>query len=66
MHLVLRENAASMEKAMRDASLPSFGCFAHSLQLVVEEGVTSQRAVIDILSICRTLQALYYSIQSFS
>ena len=45
VHLVLQDNAADMEKAMHDASLPSFGC-------VVEEGVTSQRAVIDILSIC--------------
>ena len=49
VHLVLRDNAANMAKAMREASLPSFGCFAHSLQLVVEDGVLSQQAVIDVL-----------------
>jgi len=42
VHLVLRDNAANMAKAMQEASLPSFGCFAHSLQLVVEDGVLSQ------------------------
>lgn len=52
VHLVLRDYAANMAKAMREASLPSLGCFAHSLQLVVEDGVLSQHAVIDILAIC--------------
>ena len=55
IHLVLRDNAANMVKAMREASLPSFGCFAHSLQLVVEDGVLSQRAVIDVLATCRKI-----------
>ena len=31
------------------------GCFAHSLQLVVEDGVFSQRAVTDVLATCRTI-----------
>ena len=55
VHLVLRDNAANMAKAMQAASLPSLGCFAHSLQLVVEDGVLSQRAVIDVLATCRTI-----------
>ena len=55
IHLVLRDNTANMIKAMREASLPSFGCFAHSLQLVVEDGVLSQRAVIDVLATCRKI-----------
>ena len=38
VHLVLRDNAASMAKAMRDASLRSLGCFARMLQLVVQWG----------------------------
>ena len=29
------------------------GCFAHTLQLAVHDAVLSQRAVIDILAICR-------------
>ena len=55
VHLVLRDNAANMVKAMRDAALPSFGCFAHSLQLVVEDGVLAQRAVLDLLALCRKI-----------
>ena len=39
-----------MKKASREAQLPSLECFAHTLQLVVNEGVLSQRAVIDILA----------------
>ena len=35
VHLFLRDNAANMERAMKDAGVVSFGCFAHSLQLVV-------------------------------
>ena len=38
---------------MKDADLNSFGCFAHSLQLVVHDGVLSQRAVSDLLAVCR-------------
>ena len=44
-----------MMKASREAGLPSMGCFAHTLQLVVNEGVLSQRAVIDILAISRKI-----------
>ena len=55
VHLVLRDNAANMAKAMREASLLSFGCFAHSLQLVVEDGVLSQRAVVDVFATCRKI-----------
>ena len=42
-----------MAKAMQEASLPSLGCFIHSLQLVVEDGMLSQCAVIDILATYR-------------
>ena len=55
VHLVLRDNAANMAKAMREASLPSLGCFAHTLQLVVDDGVLSQRAVMDVLAVCRSI-----------
>ena len=55
VHLVLRDNASNMEKAMRDADLNSYGCFAHTLQLVVKDGVISQRAVSDLLAVCRTI-----------
>ena len=54
VYLVLRDNAANMIKAMREASLPSLGCFDQSLQLVVD-GVLSQCAVSDVLATCRTI-----------
>jgi len=38
--------------AMKDADL---GCFALTLQLVVHDSVLSQRTVIDILAICRSI-----------
>jgi len=55
VHLVLRDNASNMERAMKDADVVSFGCFAHSLQLVVHDGVLSQRGVSDLLAICRNV-----------
>ena len=55
VHLVLRDNAANMTKAMRDASLTSLGCFAHTLQLVIHDGVLFQRVVMDTLAVCRKI-----------
>ena len=51
MHLVLRDNAN--EKGLRDADLPNHGCFAHSLQLVIHDGVLKQRSVVALLSLCK-------------
>lgn len=31
------------------------GCFAHTLQLIIHDGIFSQRAVIDTLAICRQI-----------
>ena len=53
VHLVVHDNASNMVKAMSDALLPDLGCLAHTLQLVVNDGVLSQRAVIDMLAIAR-------------
>ena len=41
IHLILRDNALNMEEAMRDAVIPRYGCFAHNLQLVINDGVWS-------------------------
>lgn len=57
VHVVLRDNAANMKKAMDDFGVPSLGCFAHTLQLVVHEGVLSQRAVSDALANGRKIVA---------
>ena len=55
VYLIVRDNAANMVKAMRDASYPDLGCFAHTLQLIVHAGVLSQWAVIDTLAVWRQI-----------
>lgn len=44
-----------MKKALREGHFEAQGCFAHTLQLVVNDGVLSQRAVIDTLAVCRSI-----------
>ena len=52
VHLIVRDNATNMVKAMLDASYPDLSCFSHTLQLIVHAGVLSQRTVIDTLAVC--------------
>lgn len=51
--LVLRDNGANMVKGLRLADIPDLSCTAHSLQLVVNDGLSSQRAVIDVIAILK-------------
>ena len=54
VHLMVRDNAANMIKAMKDGLFSDLGCFAHTLQLIVHDGVLSQKIVIDtVASACR-------------
>ena len=39
VHVILRDNAANMKKAMDQLEVASLGCFAHTLQLIVHEGL---------------------------
>ena len=55
VHVIIRDNGTNMVKAMTEANLPSFGCFAHSLQLIVNNGLLSQHVVKDLLGICRSI-----------
>ena len=55
VHCVVRDNGTNMVKALSEAGFPDFGCFAHSLQLVVHDGLLSQRVVIDLLAVCRSI-----------
>ena len=55
VHLVITDNTSNMAKAMRDASLPHFGCFAHSLQLAINDGLLSQKIVKYIIAICKSI-----------
>lgn len=55
LHLVLRDNGRNFVAGLRDAEIPNVGCLAHTLQLVVKEGVLAQRGVEDLLSCCRRI-----------
>lgn len=47
VHVFLRDNASNMKRAMDIMGVRSLGCVAHSMQLVVNEGLLSQRSVSD-------------------
>ena len=40
--LVVADNASNMKKALREGRFEAQGCFAHILQLIVNDGVLSQ------------------------
>ena len=44
-----------MVKALNDAGLSHYGCLAHTLQLIIHDGVLYQRAVNDLLASCRRI-----------
>lgn len=50
VHVILRDNASNMRKAMNSMGVRSLGCFAHTMQLVVNEGLLSQRTVSDAVA----------------
>ena len=47
--------ASNMKKALREGHFEAQGCFAHTLQLVVNDGVLSQHAVFNTLLVCRSI-----------
>ncbi|KAL0200887.1 hypothetical protein M9458_004074, partial [Cirrhinus mrigala] len=57
VHVILRDKASNMKAAMEDMAVPSLGCFAHTLQLVVHEGLMSQHSVSDALANSRKIVA---------
>jgi len=52
VHLIIRDNASNMVKAMRDGCFEDSGCFAHTL---IYDGILSQTAVVDSLAVCRNI-----------
>ena len=56
---VVRDNAANYVAGLRDAQIPSFGCLAHTLQLVIHDGVLVQRGVQDLLGTGRKIVGHY-------
>lgn len=55
VHVILRDNASNMKKAMDDLGVPSLGCVVHSLQLVVNEELLSQRSMNDAIASARKI-----------
>ena len=55
IHLVLSDGGANMVKAMKDADLPHTSCFAHSLQLALNDAILSQSSVAELLTLSRKL-----------
>ena len=55
VHVVLRDNARNMQKAMDECGVKSLGCMAHTLQLAVHDGVLSQRSISDCVAIGRKI-----------
>ncbi|KAK7913512.1 hypothetical protein WMY93_013723 [Mugilogobius chulae] len=50
VHMVLRDSGANMIKGLRVAEVPGLSCSAHTLQLVINDGLTAQRAVSDMIA----------------
>ncbi|CAL9691328.1 unnamed protein product [Knipowitschia caucasica] len=55
VHVVLRDNARNMIKAMELCGVCSLGCMAHTLQLAIHEAVLSQKSVSDCIAIGRKM-----------
>lgn len=55
VHVVLRDNARNMAKALDDCGVNSLGCMAHTLELAINEAVLSQRAVSDCFATGRKI-----------
>lgn len=55
VHVILRDNAATMIKALRDENLLSIGCTAHTLQLSINRALKAKRAVEDAVAVCKKI-----------
>jgi len=47
--MVVRDNGANFVAGLRNANLPNIPCLAHTLQLVIDDGVLAQPCVISLL-----------------
>lgn len=55
VHVILRDNAKNIKKGMDQLGVESRGCLAHTLQLIVHEGLLAQRSVSDALANARKI-----------
>ena len=56
---VIRDNAANFVAGLRDADIPNFGSLAHTLQLVINDGVLVQQGIQELLGAARKLVGHY-------
>ena len=54
-HVILRDNAVNIAKACLITGLLSCGCFAHTLQLTINDSLFAQQAVNDAITIARKI-----------
>ncbi|XP_065323357.1 zinc finger BED domain-containing protein 4-like [Gordionus sp. m RMFG-2023] len=55
LHLIIRDNAPNITLAMKNGKFQRVSCFAHSLQLVAQAAILSQRSIIDMLARVRKI-----------
>ena len=53
--MIITDNAANILKGMRALGVVNESCFIHNLQLVIRDGIVSERAVKDLITICRKI-----------
>ena len=52
---IVRDNGANFVADLRDSGLPNISCLAHTLQLVIDDGVFAQPGVVNVLASGRKL-----------
>ena len=57
---ILRDNASNMVSGLNIANITSLPCFAHTLQLIIKDGVLLQQSVVQLLSCARSLVGHYH------
>ena len=64
-YMIMRDNAANMKAAFSRVGMNSFGCLAHSLQLVIKDGCLNLVNVNNLLSTARKIIGhFHHSIQA--
>jgi len=58
-YVIFSDNGANMKKGVDDASLDSFGCFLHTIHLLVTESMKSQKSVQDLLGRARKVSTQF-------
>lgn len=55
IHVIVSDNAYNITKAIRDSDIQSVHCFNHTLQLVINDALKSQRVVIDTIAVAKKI-----------